>query len=540
MVTVRYGGKAGASFTLVESEDMIVVRTRSGNSIVEADPSGVAPLSHHALSILEAFKLVEEFPVAGVAVLQARSRRQARAARDAAREALKREHDIRFAGRALMDPRSKAPVLYTENVFIKFADDARPAVCRRILRAHKMEVRREVGYIDNAFFTRAAEGIGMEVFDAALRLLEEGAVEVCHPELIRQRRDRAPAPQQWHLARTRIDGRVIDEGIDVNGAWKLAEGGGITIAVVDDGVDIDHEEFHGEGKIVAPRDVSLRTDNPRPGNKDNHGTACAGIACANGAHGAYGVAPKARLMPIRLVSGLGSQTEADAFAWAAQNGADVISCSWGPADGKWWDPDDPLHKQVVPLPDSTRLAIDYAVAQGRSGRGCVVFFAAGNGNENMDGDGYASYDKVIAVAACNDTGTRAAYSDFGAAVWCAFPSNNGTPSLTPGIWTTDRSGKLGYNSGQANKGDLEGNYINSFGGTSASTPGAAGVAALVLSRNPELRWDQVREVLKDTADKIDTASGTYDAGGHSPWYGYGRLNARRAVASAARATRSRG
>jgi subtilisin family serine protease len=529
MFTVMYGGKRGRPYTLVESPDMLVVRTRSRNSIVDTDPSGVAPLSHYALSILEDFRVIHDFPVAGVAVLQVRSAHRARAKRDQARDVLRRELDVRFAGRVLIEPRSKAPVLYTENVFVKFADDARPTTCRRLLRKYHLRVRREAIYSRNALFAAAAEGTGVGIFDIALDLLQEGAVELCHPELIRKRRDRRAYADQWHLITTRIDGRVIDQGVRANDAWVLAQGDGVTIAVIDDGVDVDHEEFRGAGKIVAPRDVTQDTDNPRPGNMDHHGTACAGVACANGNFGASGVAPGARLMPIRLASGLGSQNEADAFAWAAQNGADVISCSWGPVDGRWWDPNDPLHKQVVPLPDSTRLAIDYAVTTGRNGKGCVILFAAGNGNESVDNDGYASYDKVIAVAACNDVGTRSAYSDFGKAIWCAFPSSNGEPSLTPGIWTTDRSGKLGYNSGLAGKGDVAGNYTNSFGGTSSSAPGAAGVAALILARNPELRWDQVREVMRNSADKIDPIGGNYDANGWSEWYGYGRLNAKRAV-----------
>ena len=245
--------------------------------------------------------------------------------------------------------------------------------------------------------------------------------------------------------------------------------------------------------------------------------------------GASGVAPGAKLMPIRLASGLGSKAEADAFVWAAQNGADVISCSWGPADGEWWNPNDPVHNQVVPLPDSTRLAIDFAINQGRNGKGCVILFAAGNGNESVDNDGYASYQKVIAVAACNDLDKKSAYSDFGNAVWCAFPSNNGSPSQTPGIWTTDRSGLLGYNLGNSNQGDAAGNYTNSFGGTSSACPGAAGVAALILARNPNLRWDQVREIIKQSCDRIDPTGGNYNANGHSPLYGYGRINALKAV-----------
>jgi subtilisin-like proprotein convertase family protein len=241
-------------------------------------------------------------------------------------------------------------------------------------------------------------------------------------------------------------------------------------------------------------------------------------------------------MPIRLASGLGSQREADAFIWAADNGADVISCSWGPPDGRWWNLNDTRHQQVFPLPASTRLAIDYCVNRGRSGKGCVVFFAAGNGNESVDNDGYASYSRVIAVAACNDRGTRSVYSDYGKAVWCAFPSSDmghapfsHADPLTSGIWTIDRVGPRGYNAGSPADGDAAGDYTKSFGGTSSACPGAAGVAALVLSVNPALKWNEVKDLLKRACDKIDPQGGEYDADGHSPKYGYGRLNARSAV-----------
>ena len=176
------------------------------------------------------------------------------------------------------------------------------------------------------------------------------------------------------------------------------------------------------------------------------------------------------------------------------------------------------------------------MANGRGGKGCVILFAAGNGNESVDNDGYASYPKVIAVAACNDRGRRSVYSDFGNAVWCAFPSNdfghppfNQPDPLTPGIWTVDRHGSAGYNTGQNNDGDTAGNFTNSFGGTSSACPGAAGVAALVLSVNPNLKWDEVRDILRRACDKIDPQGGAYNAAGHSAKYGFGRLNAFTAV-----------
>jgi subtilisin-like proprotein convertase family protein len=183
--------------------------------------------------------------------------------------------------------------------------------------------------------------------------------------------------------------------------------------------------------------------------------------------------------------------------------------------------------------------MDYAADNGRGGKGCIILFAAGNGNESVDLDGYASYEKVLAVAACNDRSKRSVYSDFGDAVFCSFPSNdfafapeNRPEPLTPGIWTVDRTGRAGYNpdpdSGQV-AGDPGLKYTNSFGGTSSACPGAAGVAALVIARNPALRRQEVKEILRQACDRIDPQGGAYDASGHSKKYGFGRLNAETAV-----------
>jgi subtilisin family serine protease len=532
MYVVQYGGKSGKKHVLKESDGLIAVRTASRRSAIGA-PQEAELLTRESRAILGAFELVERFPLAGVEIYRPAEHRRRRGLRNQARATLKRDKAIAFAGRVLVDPVAEEPVLYTENCFLKFEDDVRPRHIKQLLAKHKLTAKRALGYARNAWFVAAREGIGLDLFDLVARLIRDDAVELAHPELIRRLAFKGASPNQWHLRRTRIGGIDIDAHAAVEEAWSLADGGGTTIAVIDDGVDIDHEEFRAGGKIVAPRDVTLASGNPRPGSRDRHGTACAGVACADGNFGAAGVAPRARLIPIRFASGLGSQQEADAFVWAARNGADVISCSWGPPDGDWSDPNDPLHNRVVPLPDSTRLAIDFAVREGRGGKGCVICFAAGNGNESVDNDGYASYPKVMAIAACNDRGKRSAYSDFGNAVWCAFPSNDVVaPRATPGIWTTDNSGTPGYNPGQTSRGDAAGNYTNSFGGTSSAAPGAAGVAALILSRNPNLRWDEVREIMKSSCDRIDTAGGGYDANGHSAKYGYGRLNAARAVTAA--------
>lgn len=522
MPELHFGGRGGRRFDLVESEDYLVVRTTGRRTVARA------PLSAPARRALDGYVTCTAFERAGVEILRASDPRGARARRDTARRVLKKDPAVRFAGRVLVADKGRRPYVYTENLFVKFADDVKPAYAKRLFAAHELKLKSALPFARNAFFVEAPEGTGTAVFDIAAKLLDDAAVELCHPELVTEQRRKAVFPGQWHLKKMKIGARTIDAHVDVEGAWAFTRGEGTTIAIIDDGVDSLHEEFSSSGKIVAPRDVTYGDADPRPGNGNNHGTACAGVACADGRFGASGVAPAAKLMPIRLVSQLGSVDEALAFAWAADHGADVISCSWGPYDGDWTDPTDPLHTTFQPIPDHTRLAIDYATTQGRNGRGCVVLFAAGNGDESVDLDGYASRPNVIAVAACDYRGKKSGYSDFGAAVWCAFPSNSGSFG-DPEIYTTDRRGAPGYNPGSIELGDEDGDYTNDFGGTSSACPGAAGIAALVLSRNPELRVDEVRDILKRCATKIDPAGGGYDASGRSPKYGYGRLNAKRAV-----------
>ena len=526
MYEYRYGGKRGKSHRLVLSDDMVVVRGRAGSL-----PRLSA--TKDSRSLLRSMPRVSAYPDAGVAVFTLRPARSARE-RERVLARLKRDRGLRFAGHCLMDRKSRRPVVYTENLFLRFGDDVSPAAVERLLRRYKLKRKRWLRYAGNAVFAEAREGIGRAVFDLAATLLEKHEeIELCHPELIRERQTRVAYPQQWHLRATTIGGNLIEAHASVEAAWRIGRGQGSTIAVIDDGVDVDHVEFRAAGGIVAPRDMTIASDDPRPKrNEDNHGTACAGVACAAGVDGASGVAPEARLMPLRLASGLGSQDEADAFVWAARNGADVISCSWGPFDGEWWNPADPVHQQVVPLPDSTRLAIDFALEQGRGGRGCVIAWAAGNGNESVEHDGYASHPGVIAVGACNDRGTRSVYSDYGRPVWCCFPSSDlEGDELTPGIWTTDRLGSAGYNPGSDALGHAAGNYTNDFGGTSSAAPGVAGLCALVLSVKPALSAADVKQVLAETADRIDEEHGKYDKSGRSPLYGHGRVNALRALDS---------
>jgi hypothetical protein len=289
MPKVYFGRKDEPGFDLELSDDLIAVRTRSGRSITRSAGPVPSPVSEQ----LDDAKLVTAYPEAGVEVFRVPVG-GGTPSLEARKNALRAEPDVRFAGGVLTDPSSGEPVLYTENLFVKFADSADEDACREVLRENGLKVKQEVSYATNAFFVEAAEGTGRQVFDVAQALLQRDDVEYCHPELIRPRARKAVFAQQWHLKKTTINGLAVDAHGNVEAAHQVTRGEGVTIAIIDDGVDMDHPEFAGAGKIVAPRDATLQTDNPRPkdlfgtgpDDGDNHGTACAGVATANGARGA--------------------------------------------------------------------------------------------------------------------------------------------------------------------------------------------------------------------------------------------------------------
>lgn len=538
MITYRSGEQLGGQQRLSNTDEFIVVRTKDRKRL-RADV-----LSKQARGVLAGLQRWQSYPDVGAEVL-----RQGTVGCDEALGVLKKEMDLAFAGRALANPVHGEPSVYTENLFIKLANGRGAAideVLRRVGLSPKTQPRSQSeGLLQpdrgpkNAYFVKAPFGTGQNVFEIADRLLRFSEVLYCYPEVLIRSNPKNLYSEQWHLRRTPIAGIAIDEHIAVEQAWKMTKGkkatkdGKVTIAIIDDGVDIDHPEFGGDGKIVASRNMYQDGDiDPRPRfPEDFHGTPCAGVACANGVS-AFGVAPDALLMPIRAPSRhVNSNLQSEAIKWAADHGADVISCSWGPPDGPVGVPDDPRHDEVHPLPGHMKEAIDYAVTAGREGKGCLITFAAGNGAESVDNDGYASYNKVVAVAACNDDGKHCFYSDTGNAIWCSFPSGDSWHGRTTGIWTTDRMGSEGLNLGIDVEGDWDGNYTNSFTGTSSACAGAAGVAALIIAANPNLTWEAVKDIMGRCCEKIDPDGGGY-VDGHSPKYGYGRLNAANAVALA--------
>jgi len=421
-----------------------------------------------------------------------------------------------------------APLVVTDEFIACFPECLSQAEIDRACERYGVRILRPIRGRDNAFVFSAG-GEPLAALHKANAFLEDGIAVFAHPNFIAEKKKRFVPndpylPYQWHLQSLGQEGALPGHDVEALPAWDLTMGdSNVIIAVIDDGIDLSHEDMQG-GKFVPGYDFYDDDDDPSavPSNDDFHGTAVAGIAAANGNNGigVSGVAPGCSIMPVRLVGGETSdEQDSNAIRWAAENGAWVISNSWGPPDGNPFITGDEIS---YPLPDIVRDAIDYAVEKGRDGKGCVITWAAGNGNEPIGFDGYASYPRVIAVGACDDQGVRPYYSDFGPELDVCSSSDGG---MTTGIWTTDLMRGGGYNTGSFLTGDEAGNYINDFGGTSAATPLAAGIAALLLSLDPGLTGDEVAERLRNTADRVDFAHAGYGLSGHSIYYGYGRVNA---------------
>ena len=343
---------------------------------------------------------------------------------------------------------------------------------------------------------------------------------------------------QWHLYNdgtnpnvTGSDSTYVAEAWDVMLKLKGELGGStVKLAIIDDGFDLNHEDF--QGRFLAGHDFADGDEMPNPGAQDMHGTSVAGVAggATDNGIGIAGACPKCQIIPIRMrMSGITSldASAIEAFEWAANAGADIISNSWGPADNSG---------QTVDMNQTLKDLVANIATTGRDGLGTIILFAAGNGGESIETDGYASNPNVFAIGATKADGLRASYSDFGnsldfMASSCDTDSSGGDGwaggSYIDGIWTTDNMGGGGYNAGNVNDGDALGNYTNSFGGTSSACPLAAGITGLVLTANPSLTKDQVYEIYKETSDK--NGLDAYDANGFNMNYGYGRINACKAV-----------
>ena len=332
--------------------------------------------------------------------------------------------------------------------------------------------------------------------------------------------------QQWHLQNSgQIPGvsTRLRSGADckVFDAWRTLGNRGasdVTVAIIDTGFDLNHPDL--KNKVFRPYNVFHNSNQIAQGDdRYTHGTPCASVALASAnSSGIVGAAPNARFMPIHGSSFVDTYTER-MFDYCVRNGADIISCSWGTTD--------PVHR----LNYRKDQAIRKAASQGRNGKGCVILYAVGNDSKSYI-NYYAAHPDVIAVGASTSQDYHASYSNQGPEVDICAPSSGHWPILAARAWwDKGEVGRVGHDRYYID-GISRGNHYKHFGGTSSSTPLVAGICALILSANPDLTAQEVKDVLTKTADKIGHPSEYIN--GRSRKYGYGRVNAERAVAEAIR------
>lgn len=427
-------------------------------------------------------------------------------------------------------------VVYRE-VVVRFQSGTSTKTRNDLLKKHGFKVRRVNPFFRDQVIVYDPERkhTGDNLIEAANSLAETEEVEFSGPNFVSQyRRHALPTirSEEWHLRNKGGGGAKKNEDVNASEAWKITTGKrSVVVAVLDDGVDIDHPNLKQNiwknpktsSKDKYGRDFYLKDDhpdhyNPRPkifqfpfdqmdGN-DIHGTPCAGVIAAVGkANSSVGVAPKCRILPVKIFHGnslVADERVADAMRYAGTI-ADILSCSWGGGGAS---------------PDVQQALEDLGSA--RKGRGVAIFCAAGN--EEQDPVGFPASDpNAIAITASTDQAKLAWYSNVGPEASVCAPSDGGVR----GIFTTDVSvPERGFNIGVAASGGKDGLHTNDFGGTSSATPLAAGVAALMLSVDPTLNRQALREMLQNTADKIGSG---YDANGHSNKFGFGRVNAAKAV-----------
>ena len=264
---------------------------------------------------------------------------------------------------------------------------------------------------------------------------------------------------QWGL----YNNDYPDIDISASPAWNYATGKNIKIAILDTGVDMNHIDLASN---ISDLSFDTETSTSPSVVYYPHATHCAGIAAAIKDNGIQiaGVAPEATIVSISntLTSSTNMQLNlADGIVWAYQHDVDIISNSWS-------------SPTFHPAIDE---AIHDAFKYGRQGKGCVIVFASGNNYSNIASYPANCNDTIIVVGAINNGGLRAPFSNYGYELDVVAPGVN--------ILSTLPNDQVGY-----------------YDGTSMACPHVAGVAALLLERNPNLTVMQVKKAINRNAKKI--------------------------------------
>jgi hypothetical protein len=302
-----------------------------------------------------------------------------------------------------------------------------------------------------------------------------------------------PTALQSYVSADRTDAQWSLASTHATAAWTKATGVGVTVAIVDTGVDATNADLQGQLVAGAHLDKTGKIVAGSVTDTYGHGTHVAGIIAAKAdGHGITGIAPGAKVMPINVDTPLlAGNTVGSAIRWATDHGAKVVNLSLGFDDIKLFQTD------IAPICSASKYAHDHGV---------LIVAAAGN-----DGEGFnlpsapADCGDPMSVAALDNTLQTTSWSSFDPSVTIAAPGAN-IYSTVPTLITRAR--------------------YAIFSGTSMSSPFVAGVAALVFQQHPDWTPDQVKTQLENTAKDLGPS-------GFDPRYGFGAVDPAAAVGASA-------
>ena len=482
--------------------------------------------------------------------------------------------------------------LITDRVIVTFHEPPTITDLGEFLGRNALQVVTK--YSEKEFLLRLTDHTGMNPVKLIVQLNEnEPLIEVADHDLNMIMSTAAISlpsdpeyTRQWHLHRHATSGADYDarSSSRCEEAWQLLDGFGdsqVVVGVTDDGCQLDHPDFNSGAKFAGwgyfAGNTLFRTGDPgaSPGSMyqagSNHGTSCAGVISAEvDSEMTVGAAPGAKLLPIKWESSGSGLFISDSKLMTALDylgpRVDVISNSWGSSPSSNWSS------------AALNRIQELAKTGGRRGKGIVFLWAAGNENcpishsstkdipydngWNQAGTAWIGVKTsrvfshnlvgipgVVHVAALTSAARRSHYSNYGTGIGLCAPSNN-----VHKYWRLNLPGRgIVTTMGMST-------VTNSFGGTSSATPFVAGIAALVISANPQLSGYEVISILQQTASKDlnftdwpKTPPANYDPsptwdvspaspfqsgafqqtgspdGTWSPWFGHGRVDAFAAV-----------
>ena len=296
-------------------------------------------------------------------------------------------------------------------------------------------------------------------------------------------------------------------GMNVQSAWDVATGSGVVVAVIDTGIAA-HSDLSGQlvagydfiSSSTTARDGNGRDSNPNDegdwfatnecgvpysSNSSWHGTHVAGTvaAIANNSKGVAGVAFNAKVQPVRVLGKCGGSIAdiADAIIWSSGGSVSGVPANATPA-------------KVINLSlggQGACSATEQNAINAARSRGTVLAIAAGNDNANVSGFDPGNCNGVISIAATTKAGSRASYSNYGALIDVSAPGGDGGGGAGD-ILSTLNSGTTTQSS----------ESYAFYAGTSMASPHVAGLAALMLSKNPSLTPDQIETLIKNNAKPL--------------------------------------